>query len=135
MVNVGTNLAGDTRITANVAPSKQGLLTESEVLVRPSKEVGSSEKSIAEEELVQSDYTEVSDAIKNANQKLTVKSTNIIFEFYDKAEPPVVKVVDKNNGEVIREIPSKEFREMTKALDNLADNMNSNTGLLLDEQL
>ncbi len=78
---------------------------------------------------------EVTAAVDKINLNLMSKSTNVVFEFDKKGDPPVVKVVDRHNGEVIREIPSKEMRAVAKALNELADNMTGSSGILLDEQL
>ena len=40
-------------------------------------------------------------------------------------------MLDKENDEVIREIPTEEFREVAKALEEFADKL-SNKGLLFD---
>lgn len=66
------------------------------------------------------------------NHYIPVTSTNLSFEFDDKGDPPFIRVIDKGNNEVIREIPSKEFREVAKALDELADKLSSK-GLLFDQ--
>ncbi|KAF7774159.1 flagellar protein FlaG [Pseudoalteromonas citrea] len=58
-------------------------------------------------------------------------TTNLSFEFDENGDPPYIRVVDKGNDEVIREIPSEEFREVAKALDELADKLTSK-GVLLD---
>ncbi len=78
---------------------------------------------------------EVTAAVDKINLNLMSKSTNVVFEFDKKGDPPVVKVVDRHNGEVIREIPSKEMRAVAKALNELADNMTGSSGILLNEQL
>lgn len=45
---------------------------------------------------------EVTAAVDKINLNLMSKSTNVVFEFDKKGDPPVVKVVDRHNGEVIR---------------------------------
>ena len=54
-----------------------------------------------------------------------------ILVFDEKGDPPIIKVLDKENDEVIREIPTEEFREVAKALEEFADKL-SNKGLLFD---
>ena len=74
---------------------------------------------------------------------MSFKSTSLVFEFDDANDPPIVKVVDKESGDVIREIPPQELREIAKALTEIADNINrtdtkkSNTlssGIFIDER-
>jgi uncharacterized FlaG/YvyC family protein len=84
----------------------------------------------------ESDSSDVISKVKNnlekLNQFIPITSTNLSFEFDDKTDPPFIRVIDKDNNEVIREIPSKEFREVAKALDEFADKL-SNKGFILDK--
>lgn len=74
---------------------------------------------------------EVKQNLEKLNNYIPVTSTNLIFEFDEKGDPPIIKVLDKQNDEVIREIPTEEFREVAKALEEFADKL-SNKGLLFD---
>lgn len=83
------------------------------------------------------------DKLNVVNDQLSFKSTSLVFEFDDANDPPIVKVVDKESGDVIREIPPRELREIAKALTEIADNINrtdtkkSNTlssGIFIDER-
>ena len=58
---------------------------------------------------------EVKQNLEKLNSYIPVTSTNLIFEFDEKGDPPIIKVLDKENDEVIREIPTEEFREVAKA--------------------
>ena len=42
------------------------------------------------------------DKLKTVNDQLSFKSTSLVFEFDDANDPPIVKVVDKESGDVIR---------------------------------
>ncbi|WP_428612484.1 flagellar protein FlaG [Pseudoalteromonas sp.] len=74
---------------------------------------------------------EVKQNLEKLNSYIPVTSTNLIFEFDEEGDPPIIKVLDKENDEVIREIPTEEFREVAKALEEFADKL-SNKGLLFD---
>ncbi len=74
---------------------------------------------------------EVKQNLEKLNSYIPVTSTNLIFEFDEQGDPPIIKVLDKENDEVIREIPTEEFREVAKALEEFADKL-SNKGLLFD---
>lgn len=74
---------------------------------------------------------EVKQNLEKLNDYIPVTSTNLIFEFDEQGDPPIIKVLDKENDEVIREIPTEEFREVAKALEEFADKL-SNKGLLFD---
>ena len=71
----------------------------------------------------------IEDKLQFVNNQLSLKSTSLVFEFDDTSEPPIVKVIDKESGDVIREIPPKELREIAKALTDIADNMNRSGGV------
>ena len=83
------------------------------------------------------------DKLNVVNDQLSFKSTSLVFEFDDANDPPIVKVVDKESGDVIREIPPRELREIAKALTEIADNINRtdtkkssklSSGLFIDER-
>ena len=71
----------------------------------------------------------IEDKLQVVNNQLSLKSTSLVFEFDDTSEPPIVKVIDKESGDVIREIPPKELREIAKALTDIADNMSISAGV------
>lgn len=75
---------------------------------------------------------EVKENLKKINDFIPVSSTGVSFEFNETDSNPVIKVIDKSNNEVIREIPSEEFREMAKALDEFAEKVSS-TGVLFNK--
>jgi flagellar protein FlaG len=74
---------------------------------------------------------EVKANLEKLNQFLPIKSTNLVFEFDEAGDPPIIKVYDRESEEVIREIPTEEFREVAKALDEFADKL-TNKGLLFN---
>jgi len=77
-------------------------------------------------------FVEVKDNLDKLNEYIPVTSTNLKFEFDDGGDLPIIKVLDKSNDEVIREIPTEEFREIAKALDEFADKL-TNKGLLFNK--
>ncbi|MEL0656402.1 flagellar protein FlaG [Pseudoalteromonas issachenkonii] len=77
-------------------------------------------------------FVEVKDNLEKLNEYIPVTSTNLKFEFDDDGDLPIIKVLDKSNDEVIREIPTEEFREIAKALDEFADRL-TNKGLLFNK--
>ena len=77
---------------------------------------------------------EIEESLEVINQLIPLKNTNLIFEFDDIADPPIVKVVDKNTEEVIREIPPKNLRKITQALNDMADSI-TKTGALFKSEV
>lgn len=77
-------------------------------------------------------FAEVKENLEKLNEFIPVTATSLIFEFDELGEPPIIKVLDKESNEVIREIPTEEFREVAKALDEFADKL-INKGLLFNK--
>lgn len=141
MINVGMNLASESLLRSTASTNPERAVTPERTFAAAQAQQVQQAKS-AEQATVEQDKSkkpddkaDVFEAVDTVNQMLMVKSTNLVFEFYDKSDPPVVKVIDKENGEIIREIPSKELREIAKALNNIADNMGTGSGLLFNEKM
>lgn len=77
----------------------------------------------------------VVEQVEQMNQSRAIRNTSLQFVFDEKGEPPVVKVIDKDNGETIRQIPSELVVKLSKALEEMADNNDSRTGFLFDNQI
>ncbi len=59
------------------------------------------------------------DAADKANDFVSSFNQELQFSVDKDTDKMVVKVVDKQNGDVIRQIPSKEMLEIAKALDTI----------------
>lgn len=94
-----------------------------------------SAKSLPPEEVKSKEdiFAEIKANLKKINEFIPVQATSLVFEFDELGDPPVVKVLDKSSQEVIREIPPKEFREMAKALDEVADRLTNSKGVLFND--
>ncbi len=66
---------------------------------------------------------DIQESLQTINQLIPIKHTNLIFEFDDISEPPIIKVVDKESQEVIREIPPKNIQHIAKALKEMAEKL------------
>lgn len=71
--------------------------------------------------------TELDDALHNINQSMRAMSQALEFSIDPDTDRTVVKVVDQQTKEVIRQMPSVEALEIAKALDRLQ-------GLLIRQQ-
>ena len=69
----------------------------------------------------------LSKAVENINQTMRAMSQELEFTIDDDSKRLVVKVVDQQTGDVIRQMPSAEALEIAKALDRLQ-------GLLIRQQ-
>ncbi len=70
---------------------------------------------------------QVNDAVKQINDTLKKLSQDLEFTLDEDTDRPVVKVVDQQTKEVIRQIPTQEALEIAKALDRVQ-------GLLIRQQ-
>ncbi len=62
---------------------------------------------------------QVTQAVKNINQLMQSLSQNVEFSIDDESKDTIVKVVDQQTKEVIRQIPTKEVIEISKALNKV----------------
>ncbi len=93
------------------------------------------QKALADEEKdSEQSKEEVEQVLEVINQFIPLKNTNLIFEFDDISDPPIVKVVDKNTEEVIREIPPKNIRKIAQAFNDMADSI-SKSGALFNSEV
>lgn len=63
------------------------------------------------------DMTQVAQAVKNMNKTMENLSPNLEFSVDSDIHRTIVKVVDQQTKEVIRQIPSEEIIELAKAMD------------------
>lgn len=65
------------------------------------------------------DLAQVAEAVKNINQTMKALSQNLEFSIDTDSKQTIVKVVDQQTQEVIRQMPSVEALEIAKALDRV----------------
>ena len=73
------------------------------------------------------DEAQLKAVVQNANRALSQVASNLEFSLDQQSGKTVVKVVDTNTQEVIRQIPSPEMLEIAHALDRVQ-------GLLLKQK-
>ena len=62
---------------------------------------------------------ELSSAVKKLNESMLASAQSLEFSIGDDNKQIIVKVVDKNTREVLRQMPSKEALEIAKSLDQM----------------
>ncbi len=70
---------------------------------------------------------EINKAVKSINQAIQVSSQNLEFSVDHEAKEVVVKVIDLQTKQVLRQIPTEEALDIAKSLDKLQ-------GLLIRQQ-
>jgi flagellar protein FlaG len=124
-------------VGANIAKE----LKETETNEAVDKADFSSLKTILEEEKVkkedakeaEQEQQSITEVLEFLNSEMPMVKTSLIFEFDELNEPPIVKVIDKDNGETIREIPPKYLKEVSDSLQDVANSL-SNSGVLFDKK-
>lgn len=70
---------------------------------------------------------QVQDAVDSTNKELTKLETNLRFSVHKKTRQIVVKIIDTNTQEVIKEVPSEKILDMVASMMERA-------GLILDRK-
>ncbi|CAH9054227.1 hypothetical protein PSECIP111951_00988 [Pseudoalteromonas holothuriae] len=101
------------------------------------KQVDESSKSVGKEsEHDKPSLTESFNKLFGENSSISLlQSRSLEFSVGEHEGKTVVKVIDKDNKDVIRQIPSEEFIKMAQRIDNLSDEMQKARGVLLDKQV
>ena len=86
-------------------------------------------------DMSKSDEQSVADVVEEMNQSDAIRNTSLQFVVEERGDPPVVKVMDTDSGEMIRQIPSELVVKLSKALDEMADNKGNTSGFLFDKQV
>ena len=68
---------------------------------------------------VQSSREQLKEAVKATNDFVSLVNNAVEFSLDDDTGITVVKVIDKNTKEVVRQIPSEEMLAIAKALDTV----------------
>lgn len=65
------------------------------------------------------DLAQVTQAVKSINKSMASLSADLEFSLDDDTHRTVVKVIDRQTNEVIRQIPTEEVLQISKALDQV----------------
>lgn len=79
--------------------------------------------------------TEVTDqALAKVNANIRQLSVNVSFEVADKPKENIIKVIDQDSGEVVRQIPSEEFVKMSERIQDLVNELGDIKGTLINQE-
>jgi len=90
----------------------------------PGRETDLNEESVANWRVSDSFLKKV---VEKANQTMAIQNRYLEFRIHEKTNEIIVKVVDRETNEVIREIPSEKILDMFASMLEIA-------GLLVDER-
>lgn len=74
-------------------------------------------------------------AIEQVNANIRQLNVNVSFEVADKPRENIIKVVDQDSGEVVRQIPSEEFVKMSERIQDLVNELGDIKGTLINQQV
>lgn len=110
------------------ASVQQGKVVETPVLPN-SREVYVTvgQESVKIGEYVDEPKVDIQESVENMNKELKQMQTNLRFSIHQKTNQIMVKIVDTNTKQVIKEIPSEKILDMVAAMMEKA-------GLILDKR-
>lgn len=112
------------------ASQKQVMEAVKDVQKRVSEETSTEAKKEREQS-----QPSVAELVAEINKAPSIRATSLQFVFEERSDPPVVEVIDKSNGEKIRQIPSELAVKLAKAIAELSDNNTELAGFLFDKQI
>jgi flagellar protein FlaG len=74
---------------------------------------------------------DIADTVSQINKAIQAVRRDLVFEVDKSTDKLVVKVVNQENGEVVRQIPPEEVLDMLKRMNELAE---KKTGVFLKDQ-
>lgn len=112
---VSQSASGNARNAAVAAPLKPGAGG------MPPELPQAAAKQVVEQQQLSS--VQIKHVVDNINKALKQSARNLEFTVDTDTEKPVVKVVDTETGDVIRQIPSEEMLSITRAIDEAQVNL------------
>lgn len=74
-------------------------------------------------------------AVEDINAMVESKNRQLRFSVDDSSGKPVITVLDSENKDVIREIPTEEVRRLAERIQELQSELGMATGLLVDSRV
>lgn len=102
-------------VGASRSPATATAIATAAASARPAEDKGETRERVA----AAPDAQAVGQAVENINQAMKSLSNRIEFSIDEDSKRQVVKVIDPDTKEVIRQMPSEEALAIAKALDRL----------------
>ncbi len=116
--------------TANVVVDLSKVKASSEAV--RTKDMAKAESNVTTDAM---NADELGKAVEDVNQFVNSQGRTLNFSVDEESGKPVVKVIDFETKEVIRQIPSEEVLTMAKAIKRLQEDLGSATGLMFDKTI
>jgi flagellar protein FlaG len=139
---VELNSATLVRPTGNSVPARQNQLAEeSKAQVSTATQISQAqtlnrveaEKNAVNEPVITAE--QLGTAVESINQFVNAQMRTLNFSVDETSGKAVVKVIDFETKDVIRQIPGEEVLKMASAIKRLQDDLGSATGLLINNQV
>jgi flagellar protein FlaG len=106
---------------SSAPPAPGAVAAERKSAIEPQvlKAVAKSDGANAVNDTSAQEQQQLPEALKRINTVLQVRAPGLEFSVDDDSARAIVKVIDTNTNEVIRQMPSKEALEIAKALERL----------------
>ncbi|MFT7680588.1 MAG: flagellar protein FlaG [Moritella dasanensis] len=117
--------------------TKKQVITNPAVLISPvesalSKEIPLSEKKLENGIDLEQKLLEAKDTLQ---AHFDVNDKKLNFSVHGDTGRLVVKVVDPESGEILKELPSEAILKMATNIEKFQDNVSASSGLLFDEMV
>ena len=113
--------------TLRVAPKQQQAQANELIRLQQSQKTqqtesgsdNSKQSQTERDNVLSADFGQLKQAVKDANSVFQQTQRNLQFKVDDETNELVVKIVDKESGDVIRQIPSEEMLSLIKRMQEL----------------
>lgn len=76
-----------------------------------------------------------SDMVDSATSKMSLLNVQLSFEISENGKDDIIKVIDKETGEEVRQIPSEEFLRMSDRIDDIISELSEIKGSLVNNRV
>jgi len=116
--------------------SNKAMKSEAYSNVQAGSEVENSKSLTAQEKLKQDTQNiKLEQAIESVSQFVNTAKKDVDFSIDEDSGKNVVKIIDRESQELIRQFPSEEIISMALKIQELQDKLTSKSGLFLDESI
>ncbi|WP_158967717.1 flagellar protein FlaG [Paraglaciecola sp. L3A3] len=84
---------------------------------------------------VSANSKQIDSAVSDISEFMQANTRQLNFSIDEGSEKQIVKVTDKESGEVIRQIPSEEILELSERLKDLHTDVGNAVGVLFNKQV
>jgi len=125
------------RFNPDPVVTKEPVITNPAVLISPIEQVLPIENSLSEPKIANDINLEqkLLEAKDTLQAHFDVNSKKLNFSVHGDTGRMVVKIVDPESGETLKELPSEAVLKMVANIEQFQDNISASSGLLFDEMV